>query len=532
MSIKHVQWLLLLLFLTAVFSLTIRTVGETFGDVGYEMKTGEYVLQHFSVPHEDIFSFAYPKNEWIAHYWLSGIILFFEYKWLGFLGLTLGTSLIAALTYFFVYKTALLKSGRNLLSLILIIPLSFITYDAWFTRPQIFSYLCTAILIFLLEKWKSAPSSKLLYLMPPLMLVWANLHGGVILGIAILGAYMLENIIKKYDVRFLITALTSIAATLINPNGYKLIIFSWTISPAVKAMNVLEFRSLLDFLQTGEAKFFLCLSIALTAFISYKIFGKKRAFRNWPIADTLLTLAAFAMPLISIRYVGFFPILILPIFISYLKRKTKLSSKNWVLLSLTTLTAFLLLNALSIFQAFRTPVTSSFFLPAEAVGFVEYNNLADNMFNDPIFGGYLIHRLYPNHKIFIDGRSDVYSGAVDQEYLSIVRQSPDWEKIVDDKYKFNSFFLSYRDANANYVADLFNALTKNNEFKLVYWGESVIVLVRNTPENKTVIDKYGYNVVSPYVSPQNVPKEKNQEYQAELKRVRTQSPDALFFYNQ
>lgn len=309
------KFLLPILLLIAIFLMTINPVAETFGDTGYEMKTGEIALRTLSVPKIDLFSFAVPLNQWIAHYWLAGVVFYLEYTLLGFWGLILGSSTAAALAYLFVFKTAKLYTESNVIPAALIIPISSLTYELWVARPQIFSYLFLAALIFLLEKWKAERSGKTIFFVPPLIALWANMHAGVSLGIAVIGVYLIEELTRDRNAKFLAIGAASITFSLLNPNTYRTLFYSSIISASAKEMNVLEWRSFLDFLERPQAKIFLGLMIITSLFVLYRILRGIRSRRDIPLARIALVAAAFFLPILSIRHVGFFPILLAPLVI-------------------------------------------------------------------------------------------------------------------------------------------------------------------------------------------------------------------------
>lgn len=524
---SRARLIFLSLFALSVFLLTIDTIGRTFGDTGYIIKTGEYIYNTWGFPSEDPFSFAYPKNEWVPHYWLSGVIFFLQYKILGFWGLILGASLMAALTYFFVWKTAELKSGSFLLPSALIIPLSFITYEVWIARPQIFSFLFTAVLIFILEKWKK-DKTWFIYLVPLLMALWANFHAGVILGILIIGVYGIENILNKPNIKFLSLLLISASFSLLNPYGYKTLIYTFTVMPAIKELQILEWQTLLNFLHSWMARFLLILMVITPFFVLGGIFKSKIKFNSLPWSEILLVLAGCLMPLLAARHTGFFPVLVLPILVSAVSKITpKLNARGTGVICLGLILIYIVLIGGALVKKINIPAVNENFLNAKSVDFAVQNNIDDKMFTAPIYGGYLIFKMFPETKVFIDGRGEVYSGTVNKEYLSIMFQSPGWETIVDEKYKFNSFYLQYRDANQKYTERLFRALTARGRFKLVYWDKSVIILARNEEENKEVIDKFAYHKINPYIRLNG--SDNADAYQLELDRLKLQSPEAYFF---
>jgi hypothetical protein len=60
--------------------------------------------------------------------------------------------------------------------------------------------------------------------------------------------------------------------------------------------------------------------------------------------------------------------------------------------------------------------------PVGAVEYLRAHPVPSGMFNDDHWGGFLIWSLWPEHKVFIDGRLDIYEyGGVLADYLPIAR---------------------------------------------------------------------------------------------------------------
>jgi hypothetical protein len=77
------------------------------------------------------------------------------------------------------------------------------------------------------------------------------------------------------------------------------------------------------------------------------------------------------------------------------------------------------------------PITEAKSYPAAAVDFIANNNLPQPIFNEYIWGGYLIWRLYPNYRVSMDGRADVYGDDLIDEFLSVHDGEPKWRESLD-----------------------------------------------------------------------------------------------------
>ena len=523
-----------ILSLIAIFFLSINQIADF--DTGYHLKTGQYIVENLSVPQHDVFSYSATGVRWIAHYWFSDIIFYVVHLLTGFPGLMIFVALISALTYYLVLKTALLKTQHSLIVPTLILVFFYFTSELWVVRPQIFSYLFTALLIFILELWREKKDIKILFWLPFIFLVWANMHAGVILGIAILGVYALGMIINKNTVSIttpLVLFFTSSLITLINPNGYKTLTYNFSIFPAVQNMNVGEWQSILHRLGTWQSKTFLILMLSSLILVWWSHCSKKKLFEiDW--TSLALMSGFFIMPFVSIRHVGLFPIAVAPLVAAPLLRlipKAKLdASKERLWKGLAGLIMVLLIiNSLMHMEA--RPVINRSLLPVGAVDFIEANGIEGPMFNWGSLGGYLIWRLWPQELVFEDGRSEVFAGEPNTNLKKVIYGTPGWKEIVNEQYKVNYFIMWYREPISAVIKDWMLRTMSELDFKLVYWDDAAIILLRDTPENRNVINEYAYEAIHPFIHPLNIEQDKRLLAVEEIQRVLSISPDSKVLQN-
>src|SRR3989344_4711623 len=519
----------------AIFLFTINTVGgETFGDTGYQMKTGQYILEHNTIPTTDIFSFSAYGSPWIAHYWLAGVTFYLINAVAGFAGLMLAVASLAALTYVIVLKTTWLKSNTRLLPLIVLTPFSFLTYELWVARPQIFSYFLTVLLIFLLEKWRISKNDRLLFILPLLFILWANLHSGVVLGLLILCIYVGSIVIQngftnRKTIIFLATALVCFLAALINPNGINTLLYFKIIGSSASGLHVAEWDSLLLYLNRWQAEVFFTEMLVAAIMVCLLCARSKNQMKGFFSVPCLMVLLASALPIVSIRHVGLFPILAFPFFAVALEQL--IEPLFWRRETDRRLTFFVVGAGVVVLAAGflilpSKQIIDANFLPVGGARFIQANHVQGPMFNDPAFGGYLIWSLWPEQKVFIDGRNEVYSGKPTQDFLAIMEWKSGWENLINKEYKFNYFILWYRGTLAQHTVGLTESLVAQENFKLVYWDDAAIILLRNIPENKKLIDAFGYEVISPFRAPLSLTPDQLEKAKQEIKKAIALNPDS------
>jgi hypothetical protein len=120
--------------------------------------------------------------------------------------------------------------------------------------------------------------------------------------------------------------------------------------------------------------------------------------------------------------------------------------------------------------------------PVAAVEFLKNEPIQGNMYNEYDFGSYIIFRAYPNYRVFIDGRAEMYGTERLSEYYRIKRIEPGWDKLLE-KHDVN-FIIIYNHSI------LSKFLLNNNIWRLIYSDSVANIFLRNTSENKFLIEKY------------------------------------------
>src|SRR5580698_2326800 len=125
------------------------------GDTGWHLRTGEWILAHGRVPRSDIFSFTRSGQPWFAWEWLWDVLFGWLHLHAGMAAVVLANSLVLALTFALLFRLA---------------------------RPHLFTMLFTVVFCSILAGGeRTGGASGLpgrLWLLPPLMALWTNLHGG------------------------------------------------------------------------------------------------------------------------------------------------------------------------------------------------------------------------------------------------------------------------------------------------------------------------------------------------------------------
>jgi hypothetical protein len=235
-------------------------------------------------------------------------------------------------------------------------------------------------------------------------------------------------------------------------------------------------------------KYLLLLTIAILAW--------SRPAVNW--IELMLILTFTYMALYSVRYITLFAIITGPILIRLIdqmklglptkirnfldERSARLSEiegqTNGYVWSMVGIIAVIFLGAAGGYQ-YKFSEKS---YPVAAVEFLKKENVSGNTFTHDDYGDYLIYAAWPQRKVFVDGRTDMYGSERLKEYLTLAHAMPGWREIVD-KYAFSSILFDTQ-------SPLANALVQDNQWQLVYSDPLASIFLRKDGRNQHLLDKY------------------------------------------
>jgi len=494
------------------------------GDFWWHIGTGRFIVENKMLPRSDPFSFTsqipenknlYPEREKfiLTQYWLAQILFFLIFKYLGPVGIiTLRNVLL--ISCLIIVIIILKKRG---IPFYLILPFTILLFisSLKFTgeRPVLFTILFTLLSFVLLESYV-LNKTKTLYFLPLLMLLWANLHGGFILGNAIIVLFMLTEGVKflfkksslseKEILIFYGIGLISIILSGINPNGFNsfYITFSKEFYPFTKGIQeyapTIENIYKIKLIRPDYGHLIL---LGLTI-ITFALRNKKFNLSN------LIILLFFAIASFqALRFTIYFSLISSFVLPQELHKWIKEDFKSpkyehvfgHVLLIVSMVSLFLYIFG---FQRIGVPNISELSKPISqiegAVNFVEKNKPQGNMLNSYGSGGYIAWRLYPAYSTFIDSRginlTVMYEyGWIFEGTESIYAEKlpagkvPLWKRLLNH-YRINFIISEFH--IFGHLPNLLLLLLDDPEWVPVYIDFSSIVFVRDIPEHKEIIKRY------------------------------------------
>lgn len=416
-------------------------------DIGWHIRTGDWILANHRVPTTDLFSFTKSGAPWYAWEWLSDVIFALLFRAAGFKGVVLCAGVIIG-----VYATIMLRytfwRGANAMIALPLVLLGVGSSTVHFlARPHVFTFLFLAISLWLIERDRRS-HTRYLWLLIPLTVVWVNLHGGFFIFLACLGLLVAGSMVEAWlgapqwgsVRRYAILFAGCAAASLINPYGISLHthIASYLQSDWIRN-NVQEFQAP-TFRTEGQFQFELVLILGL---LTVTLLLRQRRITE---AFWILFLAHSALT--SLRHAPLFCLLAVPLVAGELSsvwnRAAVKLRRSSVLATVHTLGADLALPfqrsgiwiPLTILIVLLAPLPWPSDFPKEifpAAVVARNSNYLETgrVLTTDQWGDYLIFHYYPRLKVYVDGRSDFYGEPLGKEYLHVLQLSSDWQKIFE-----------------------------------------------------------------------------------------------------
>lgn len=428
------------IILAGLFTLAARNVTDP--DVWWHLKTGQLIVETHAVPRTDPYSFTRFGQPWVDHEWLSELLLYGIFRVAGFPGLMVIFGMIIAATLMLVY---LRSPARPFVAGIITLWGAFASAPAWGVRPQMISLLLASLFLYLLER--SIQRRRLLWWMVPLTLLWANLHAGYALGLALLGLFgigtCLDGLlgyeawaeVKTYMRTLALVFVVCGLAVLVNPNGVRLYWYPLeTLTSPTMQRYIVEWFSPNFHLERYAPLLLMIVSIlALLAFSPRRVRPR----------DLLLLLATAFAALHAVRHIPIFILVAVPVLSGLVQplagRLARLpdSVTGKIRRKGNRAVNALLLAGILVFMVgrvayviLRQPLAESQQYPAAAVNFLVSHPPAGPVFNAYNWGGYLIWKLHPELRVFIDGRANVYGDSFMEGFASAYEVKNDWQAVL------------------------------------------------------------------------------------------------------
>jgi len=485
----------------AFTALSVRLLGDA--GIGWHIRTGQQILATHAIPRVDSFSSTMAGRPWFAWEWLYDLAVGELESALGLNGVVWLTAVVIAAVFAWMFRLLISRGANVLVALALLLLAVSASMIHFLARPHVVSWLFTLAWFWILDSSErdcfeglSGESGRRLWALPLLMLLWVNVHGGFLVGFALLGIFWLaalwawlrasenriEEILRKTAAGNRVRNLTwvgllSVAASLANPYGWKL---HWHI------YSYLTNRFLMDHIDEFQSpnfhgiaqKCFLVLLLITLAVLAarrrqlpvsagltvlFAVYAGLYASRNVPVSSMLLVLAIGPLVPAAGLVRGFFqrmnaveaglrahvwPVLAIIITLAIAANGGRVGTRQWM-------------------DAHFNPER----MPVGAADYLEKSQLHGPVLSPDYWGGYLIYRSYPQIRVVVDDRHDLYGAEFFKSYLKLLRGERDWENFL--RTHQTSSVLLPRDAA------LANILVGAMGWRQVYADDVAIAFVRD-----------------------------------------------------
>ncbi len=428
--------------LVVVSSMLLKVTGTYYidSDQFWSLAVGEWIVEHGAVPTVETFSWTVEGLPWQSNSWLFCWSLFMiDYYW-GMYGVAVMLVLVYLVTAYVMLALCLRLNKANIAVWIFAVGMWTLVYFSSTPRAYVFTFAFVAV-IFYLVRFKR--DSRLIYLIPLIFLLWVNIQTSVRFGLALLFVEALVGTVLYKDWRLWHIMALSFLATLINPYGINL--WDMSLFGAVSSIAnpgtqyISEWRAPnLD----NTRLFFQYVIVGFTGIIAS--YGAVFSYYKTRIIDRDKLMiffwfwAMFLYSLTMVRASHYALLLWMPYFAAFTPQwlMDRMRLKPILLAGILAIfTAFIIFN-LPRMHIFRAPHVT---VPAGAVEYLQENpEVKENMFNDYIFGGFL---MVNGIEVFIDARESIYTreGVMD-DYMALQRLTRCPQSIIE-KYNIKSFVI-------------------------------------------------------------------------------------------
>ncbi len=227
--------------------LALRDVSS--GDVGFHLAAGGRILDGLGWPGTDPFTFTVSDHAYVDTSWGYQVVLALLERGFGAAGLVLFHAALVIVMLLLVYRSARLGPAEPQ-TLVWLLGLGGLAAELRYqVRPELLSYALLALVLHLLHRHAAGKLSPL-WLLPPLFLLWANMHSLFALGWIALGCFAVGLALRdrRLDRRLLGWSAASLIAPLVNPYGWRGVVFPLTLATRFEEANpfnetIGEFRS-------------------------------------------------------------------------------------------------------------------------------------------------------------------------------------------------------------------------------------------------------------------------------------------------
>jgi len=460
-------------------------------DFWWHLRIGRWMVEHGRLPSQDLFTYTVSTHVWTDHEYLTEILMWLTYSTIGLTALCIAFGLLTWAGFWLIYMQV-----RRQPFVFIGVGLAIAAVAGspiWGPRAQMITFALSCLELYWLQGYL-AGRSRALNLFPLVMVLWANLHGGWVIGFAWLGVALVAELMswawdqdnpahRMHVRRLAVIGLASAVAVAATPHFLSLYPYPFQTQGSEAQQRLIvewaspNFHDL--FLRPFEAMVFL----VIAGF----------ALRRPTLYQFLLTAAALFLALQSVRNVALFVAAVTPVMITTYGEwwKEFAAARKWsydlpprklfavitavVLIFIALITTLRVANNLG--PAHQQSMDSESYPVAAADWLAAHPDVGTRMYNQYGWGGYLANRFYPdqNRRVFIFGEAALMGDQLLNEYQDVQTLRPDWKQVLD---RYGVDYIVY-----NKDAALSNVLATQPGWTLVYQDRVAVIYVRTAAKS-------------------------------------------------
>lgn len=501
---RMVGIVLSLLFFGAVFLFFFHPI--KIGDFWWHLNTGRWIWENGGLPSEDPFAYTTTAENAertklvLKGYWLSQVLYYAIYKFIGPWGLVVFNALLFTLITYLLWR--ILRGGGidSYAGFIMLIPCIYLLREYDEIRPQSFSFLWFLLLFMIIEKGlreirglRRGPLRwGIFLLLPALVVAWANTHRGFIILYAVLAAYLageiLTHILRERIAHFKVLLFwfaAAILSSLLNPNfispvllGLKEVFGTWR-----EFGNIVELARPWEYPAIAGSRSYIYLLASVTA-VTFAIMAL--SWRRLAYSHIVLYVGLAASGAAAFRMTAFFILISVAVAGRYVRYI------SWGFLKAMRPVAAVVTAAFSVYVMATSPALAGKYgrpvyeaaLPEGAADFIHKNRPPQPIFNPFGWGGYLSWRLYPEYMVSIDSRFIDASVYAKHEAATL-----EGANAVFHEYGIKTAIIHPLNPLGGQLDGISIDLLRDDEWRLVYFDLLAAIFVREGSSPLPALDK-------------------------------------------
>jgi hypothetical protein len=458
-------------------------------DFWWHIRIGRWMVENGRLPSTDIFTFTVPGHAWTDHEYLTEILMWLLYNATGPVGLSLAFGLLTWAGFWLMYRQV-----RRQLFVIVGVGLALgavVGSPIWGPRAQMITFFLTCLEVYWLQGYLSG-RSRALQFFPLVMVLWANLHGGWVIGFVWLGVALAAELISwawdrsnpahRKHIRFLaIITAASVVAVAATPHGFALYPYPFQTEGSVAQQRLIVEWFSPDFHQVYLRPFEAMVFLLIIGF----------ALRRPKPYEFLLAIVALGLALQSVRNIALFVAVATPVLINVYSEywRELAAARGWKfelpprrLFAIVTAGTLILIAGITVVRIAdaisptrQAALDASSYPIGAADWLAAHPDVGTRMYNQYGWGGYLANRFYPqpNRRVFIFGEAALMGDPLLNDYEDIQTLRPNWKTLLD-RYRVD--YVVYNRGEA-----LANVLATQPDWTLAYEDSVAVIYVRKLP---------------------------------------------------